>query len=227
MSVGNVSYHQAFDFDTGKIMDESQDKCIPRFFLKEKLGENGIVHDEMVEIITPGDRLSRPVQRVTDIHRKRWVRAYDAFKTGIEPSVAGTPIATWSELGWQMQNELRAMGFQTIEQLAEASDGQLSEMNNGTLWRKKAQVFVANKQSGVQKDTEIDALRKQIEALTALVKGNADVLPQSEKNHAGKDPAKSGGKTSQHKTGRRPGRPRNPERVALVPGDAPANGTTG
>lgn len=200
------------------------DKCIPRFFLQDSLrkndkGEEEIFKVEMVEIITPGDRLARPVQKVKDDHRKRWQRAYAAFRSGVEPSVQGTPIATWDEIGWQMQIDMRAAGFQTIEQLAGAHDGQMAEIPNGTLLRKKAQAYVERNKSIVNKDGEIDALRKQLADLTALVKGTARVLPQSAKGDAGNSVRKN----SVDKTRRGPGRPRKADPVAEVSGDASAS----
>ncbi len=203
------------------------DKCIPRFMFTETVrkneatGEELLDRIEMVEIITPGDRLSRPVQKVRDDHRKRWPRQYAAFRSGINPTVDGTPIATWNDAGWQIQTDLLACGFSTIEQLAGAHDGQIGALANGTLWRKKAQVWLAANRQSKAKDSELDALRKQVEALTALVKEKAHVLHQSKAGDAADGHKPAGRANAQRPAGRGPGRPRKAAAVASVPADEP------
>lgn len=185
MSNNTASYHQAFDFDTGVIMKETDDKCIPRFHLRDALVNDTLIKKEWVEVITPGDRLSRPVLRVTDDHRKRWPRQYAAFKSGIDTGLQGTPITTWDAVSdaWQIQNDLRGLGFQTVEQLATAHDGQLVEVPNGMLWRKKAQIFVQGNTVLVDKDKEINELKERLAKLEA---NSGQVSAQSGKSDAPK-----------------------------------------
>lgn len=198
------------------------DRCIPRFHTQERLVDDQIVLVEWVEIITPGDRLSRPVQKVTDAHRKRWPRQYAAFKAGVEPSDGGHGIGSWSEMGWQLQIDMRAMGFNTIEQLANAHDGQLAGVPNGSLWRKKAKDWLAKNVTVQQvqtKDSQIEALQKQVEQLMAMVKENARVLSKSEARDDRGGAEKGSG---EHPPRRGPGRPRKAQGVGSVqPGATP------
>lgn len=174
---GQVSYHQNFDFDSGQIFNEEKDACIPRFYLAEREAGDKIEMREMVEVITPGDRLSRPIFRVNDMHKRRWARQYAAFKSGIEPGVAGTPIASWTDIDWSLRDSLRAAGFQTIEQLSEAHDGQLESIQAGSLLRRKAKMFVDKNKTVAAKDTQLDEMKKQIKELTDMIKANSVAAP--------------------------------------------------
>ncbi len=188
------------------------DKCIPRFFSVETLRGEELVRIEQVEIITPGDRLSRPVQKVTDHHRQRWPRQYQAFRSGLDTGLSGTPIATWDVLSWQMQNDMRALGFQTVEQLAEAGDGQLDGVPNGMLWRKKAQIHIGRNNVIGDKDKQIAELNERLAKLEAA--NVSRVLPESGADHA---PAKRG---------RRPGS-KNTRKAGDKRGRADVAGTVG
>lgn len=208
------------DFSDMRLPDDPNpkevDKCIPRFHLIDGMKGDELIRVEMVEIITPGDRLSRPVQRVTEEHKARWPRQYAAFKSGIDLGINGTAIAMWGEISWQMQADLRAAGFQTVEDLAGAHDGQINNIPNGTIWRKKAQVFLANKRTVSDKDKEIDELKARLAKLEA-----SHVLPAQ-----GTSDDSGGGngnrrKVSKSPTGLRRGRPPKSSLMAGVPAPAP------
>ncbi len=196
------------------------DKCIPRFFSAESLRDGEIVRIENVEIITPGDRLSRPIQKVTDAHRNRWPRQYQAFRSGLDTGIAGTPIATWDVLSWQMQNDMRALGFQTVEQLAEAGDGQLDGVPNGMLWRKKAQVHVGKNTVVENKDRELADLRERLAKLEA--RDDSAVSPESGPRHATARRGRPKGAKRAGKAGNKRGRGPVAEPVggSGTPGDA-------
>ncbi len=229
--MGDPTYYTQ-DFTDMRLPDSANpqevDKCIPRFFSDQTLKDGDLAQIEMVEIITPGDRLSRPIQKVTDTHRKRWPRQYAAFMAGIDAAVGGTPIATWTQMGWQMQADFRAAGFQTLEQLAEAHDGQLDSLPNGMLWRRKAQVELSGKKALSGKDAEIAALKgvqdDLIKRLAALeTKGGGDVLSQSEQGHG----PRGSGRPKGSKNARKRSRPgRLPEVPGSVGGGEPPATTT-
>lgn len=213
----NTYYTQ--DFTDTRLPDSPNpvevDKCIPRFFSEQGLRGDDLLQFEMVEIITPGDRLSRPIQKVTDFHRKRWPRQYAAFKAGLDAALDGTPIATWVQMGWQMQADFRAAGFQTLEQLAEAGDGQLDSLPNGMLWRKKAQLELAGKKTISAKDMEIAALKTAqddlIKRLAALESKN--VLPESKPSDGKARPGRPKGSKNVRQAGRVGGLPEVPGSV--------------
>lgn len=116
-------------------------KIVPRFFLHEQQDDLGTARagrpifriEERVEIIMPGNPLTRPVQRVTDEHRERWPKEYEAFKKGEELSHEGTPLEYWPVLNRAMIRELKALDIYTIEQVAELSDLAVQRIGMGGL----------------------------------------------------------------------------------------------
>lgn len=226
------------NFDDLRINGETRgpeiDKCIPKFRYAESMKGDELIRIEMVEIITPGDRLSRPVQKVTEEHRRRWPRAYESFKQGLDPSIKGTPIARWDAISESMQSDLRALGFQSVEQLAESSDENIVAIPNGALWRKKAQVHVSDKnrvslrdEEIAKRDVEIASLKtnqeQMLQRMTALMEkleGGTNVLHASEPSNGGAVSAVVAGNTDQPPARRKPGRPAKPRNVAGIPNQA-------
>src|ERR1700674_1234177 len=106
------------------------DRNYPRFFLHdeqdqlatEQQGRPIFKSEERVEIIMPGNPLTRPVQRVTDEHRQKWPEQYKAFKQGQEMSVEGTPLEQWPILKRAQVLELKALGHLTVEHVATMDD---------------------------------------------------------------------------------------------------------
>lgn len=155
---------------------------IATFYLEDRIGEDGhIIQREMVLIRAPGDNKSEWGGKVTDEIRREYSREYEAFKRGVTLQDEGTPIQTWTELGVTSRRELMLLGFNTIEQLAEASDAQCSGITNGMVLRRKAQIHVQKNRKPDTTADDVKALKEQnqqlIERLAALEAKS--VLPQS------------------------------------------------
>src|ERR1700755_316054 len=92
-----VSFIDAPTFDENA---RGKDGAHPQFFTEsqpnaarsEKEGRPCFDDVEMVKILIPGDRLTEFVARVNEGHKRRWPKAYAAFKDGQEAPVEGTPI---------------------------------------------------------------------------------------------------------------------------------------
>lgn len=135
MAVANGAYTRTNGFGN------DQHKIVPKFFLHEqqddlasaRQGRPIFRSEERVEIIMPGNPLTRPVQRVTDEHRERWPKEYEAFKKGEEMSRDGTAIEFWPVLNRAMIRELKALEIYTVEQIAELSDLAVQRIGMGGL----------------------------------------------------------------------------------------------
>lgn len=148
----------------------------------------------MVSIRAPGDKLSEFCGKVTDEIRKQYPREYEAFRRGAEYTGEGTPIQTWTEIGQNSRRELLFMGFNTIEQLSEASDGQCGGLTNGNVLRAKAKIYV--KKNTIEVD--VVAENKELKAgMAALMERMAameakSVLPESKPSDGAPVPRKRG-----------------------------------
>lgn len=151
--------------------DNSQDRSFPRFFMhpvedgmaSAKEGRPIFKEIEKVEIIMPGiANLTKPVMSVTNEHRERWPREYEAFKKGQEIAPDGTPIEEWPVLKRPMVLELKALEIHTVEQIATLSDFALQRIGRQAFrLRQMAQAYLD------------DAVR--MSAVTELAKAKEDL----------------------------------------------------
>lgn len=157
-------------------MPELQD-VRPRFFMQPvedeaataKEGRPIFTDQEYVEILIPGDRLSKPVFPVSDEHRKRWPQAYEAFRRGHDHVTHGTPLEQWPPLTSARVMELKSINILTVEDLAGLADRAIAQLGpDGRQLREKARAFLDAAAGGATvaaQAQEIAALREQVERL--------------------------------------------------------------
>lgn len=196
---GHSTELKDFD-DKGQLRNSAKGSGnIVTFWLEDRIGaDNQLSKREMVSIRAPGDKLSEFSGKVTEEIRKEYPREYDFFKRGVDPNIEGTPIQTWTELSLNSRKELMFLGFQTVEQLANATDGQCGGLTNGNVLRRKAQIHIEKTKVVVDVVAENRELKAGMEQLMARLEKleSKDVLPEST---AGDGEAPARGK---------PGRPR-------------------
>lgn len=165
------------------------DNVIPRFYMaavedeaaSKREGRPIFTEVEMVEVMIPGDRLSRPVFPVEDKHRERWPQAYEAFKRKQSVAQTGMPIEMWPQVTAPRALELKAVGVFTVEALAGLPDGMVSNIGaDGRQLREKARAYLDAASGGAtvaEQAAEIARLRDMVEA---LMQRNAAPPPQPE-----------------------------------------------
>lgn len=126
----------------------------------------------MVRIIPPGDGLNIIDTPARDDHKRRFPRHWEFFERmhGKDNLQSGTPLEQWPQLGPSQVAQLRAMQFHSVEQIAGASDEQITRMGmaggmSPFALRDKAVRFlqVAKDVSTVDHaKEEAEALRKQM-----------------------------------------------------------------
>lgn len=182
MSVANGAFTRTNSFAN------EQDRVFPRFFMDSIEDKVASLHagrpifreEERVEIIMPGNPFTRPIKRVTDEERQRWPEAYAAFKKGLDQATEGTPLEEWPRLKRSQVNELKHLGFQTVEQVAAASDAVIQRIGMGgrdLVLLARAFLDTAAETAIVeqalaereQKEMEIASLRNQLAEMSALV----------------------------------------------------------
>jgi hypothetical protein len=94
-----------------------------------------------VKIFTPGDRNNIIDRPATEIDKRRFHKQFAAFQ-GNKEQVTGTPLAEWPIMSRSMTEELRYFGFQTVEQLAQASDEATSRMAGLASFKAKAIAYL-------------------------------------------------------------------------------------
>ncbi len=167
----------------------------PRFFedtiqdpvASEREGRPIFKTEERVEIIMAGNTQTRPVFKVSSEHQQRWPKEYERFKQGLEMAVDGTPLEEWPRLRRAQVMELKAIGFVTVEQLAEMSDIAAQRIPMyGRALRELAKAFLDDAHASAllekttadnaRKDAEISLLKSQVEELGRMAQSTHDEL---------------------------------------------------
>lgn len=140
------------------------------FYLNEQTDYKGA---EFIRIIVPGDKTNIVEQPVRDDHKERFPRQYLFWKMkNNDASAIGTPLNQWhkdnpDEFGSNQMAELEIMKFQTVEQVATATDAQLQKIGMGAVGlRERARHYIAKKNRN-DSAGELEDTRNQLKALQA------------------------------------------------------------
>jgi hypothetical protein len=132
---------------------------------------------EFIRIRIPGTQEER-VSKVKEEHRRRFPRAYAAFKAGEENAINGTPLKECAVLNANEISMLNHHGVFSVEQVAALSDENMSNMGHGvrpvrdrvkSWWEaRKTQAPVAALQAQLkEKDEQVAELMARLSALEA------------------------------------------------------------
>lgn len=143
---------------------------------------------QFVRIQNPGDKLNIIERPVEEDDKRRFPRQWLYFQMkNSEGQVLGTSLTDWhkecpDELNKGQLEELQILKFQSVEQLATASDSQLQKVGMGsTGLREKARLYLTNKnKSEATKElektrSELEELKAQMAELLAAKKGRPKV----------------------------------------------------
>ncbi len=97
---------------------------------------------EMIEIRVRGDRNNIVCRPVRQGDERRFRGAFENYKRGNDALVSGTPLKEWPVMGNAMIEEMKYLGFTTVEQIAEANDGVCSRVPGLTHFKNKAKIFL-------------------------------------------------------------------------------------
>jgi len=124
-----------------------------------------------VRIIVPGDKTNVIETPVKDSHKRRFPRQWLHFQMqNNDAEVVGVPLLTWhkdkpDELNDMQLAELQIFKFQTVEQVATASDGQLQRIGMGAVGlREMARRYLQVKNQS-SNQSEIDSTKRELAEL--------------------------------------------------------------
>jgi hypothetical protein len=128
---------------------------------------------DFVHICVAGDTLTEIDTYALNSHKQRfpvqWAN-YMNRQGAHDEEVVGTPLAEWPLVSKSQAEELRAMKFQTVESIANASDQQLQRMGMAAgmspyAFRDKAKAFLNLATTAAETDKreqEINALKEEL-----------------------------------------------------------------
>ena len=148
---------------------------------------------EYVRIITPGEKNTVFFQPATEQHKRRFPKAYAAFKSGSAVAEQGTPLEQWPQMTRGQVLSFRAIGIHTVEAMAAVHDGNVEALGHGGReLREQAIAYIrqAEDTAAVQKmAAEKQVMADQMASLQAQIVDLASRLEAAEADKAGGGPA--------------------------------------
>ena len=143
------------------------------FYISEEKDYKG---KPFIRIIVPGDKTNIVEQMVRDDHKERFPRQWLYFQMKQSENnsgdLPGTPLSVWAhtapdDINKGQLEELQILKFQTVEQVATASDAQLQRVGMGGMGlREKARMFLTKK-NRADSHEELDKTRRELDELKA------------------------------------------------------------
>src|SRR5690606_5361567 len=116
-----------------------------------KAGHDVYKDVEFVRIAVPGDKNSLFFQPSDETHRRRFPKAYEAFKAREHEVREGMPVEHWAPISRSVALNLKVMHIHTVEALAEVHDGLIDKLgSNGRELREKAKAWLREAQDGAE-----------------------------------------------------------------------------
>lgn len=139
----------------------------------KKAGHEVYKDVEHVKIVVPGDRHSLYFQPATDVYRKRFPKAYEAFKKAGAQPLEGMPIEQWAVVSRSLALTMRACNIHTVEALAAVHDTHIDKLGfNAREMREKAKAWLASAQDNATTmalAAEKKALQDQLASMQAQI----------------------------------------------------------
>jgi hypothetical protein len=165
-----------FDHTIFNEQHKGDDKLYVRFFNDivpdpDKSAETGMrkYRDAtMIQIMVPGDKRNIVVREAHEGDKQRFSKLYERFADGKGEHVDGYPLAQWPLASRAMVEELKWLGFQTVEQVAGANDASCSKYPGLRELKARAESWVAAQQGAapIEKlNTELEKSNTQVAAL--------------------------------------------------------------
>jgi hypothetical protein len=126
-----------------------------------------------IRIMMPGDSTNVVEQLVRDHHKERFARQWLHYQMSqSDGPVIGTPLNQWhidqpEEFSSAQMAELQILKFQSVEQVATASDSQLQRVGMGAMGlRERARAYLTSRNQS-ENTTELSETKKKLQELEA------------------------------------------------------------
>jgi hypothetical protein len=142
-------------------------------FLQVEFYNNEKMKKPFVRIMIPGDQLNIIDQPVREDHKERFIRQWLYFQSkNDDGQVIGTLLGAWNkdcpeDFSEHQMAELQILKFQTVEQVATATDAQLQRIGMGAAGlRERARAYLTQKNNS-ESSSELAKTRSELDELKA------------------------------------------------------------
>ena len=111
---------------------------------EKSLAEGRPIFDDvdMIEIRVRGTKDNIVQRPVRPDDKVRFREAYRAHMDGNKAALTGTPLAQWPVMSTSQVEEMKYLGFTTVEQIADANDGVVASIPGLQGLKNKAKAFI-------------------------------------------------------------------------------------
>jgi len=163
---------ETLEYDHSIFMSQQSeaDKALAVRFYKQPLkdeqksveaGRPIFVDTDMLEIRVRGDRNNIIMRPVRPDDKERFRGAWESYQRNTTATMEGTPLSEWPVIGASMVEELKYLGFFTVEQIAGASDGVCLKVPGLASFKAKAATFLEFAKGGAP----LEKMQKQLEEI--------------------------------------------------------------
>lgn len=135
---------------------------------------------EMIQIMVPGDKRNIVIREARVEDKDRFSDLYAKWSRDRKQDVLdGYPLSEWSQVTPSMSEELRYMGFRTVEHVANANDAACGRMAGLNELKRRAQAWLEmrEKQAPLEHaQAELDKRDERIANLEADLRAMREVL---------------------------------------------------
>lgn len=157
-------------------------QAVKHNYESEKQGRPIFVDKLYISIVAPGSNLSKIDRQATDADKQRFPKQWANYQNNQNAETTGTPVAEWPVLTRTQVEELRALKFYSVEQIAAATDAQLNALGPiGFQLRTKAIAYIKNAKDSAESQrlasinetltADNAELRAQVAALARRIEG--------------------------------------------------------
>jgi hypothetical protein len=134
---------------------------------------------DMIRIIIPGSKTNIIDREVRDDDKVRFPKQWERYKAGDSEQVIGFPLKEWPLATRAIAEELKYLGFRTVEQVAGASDAIASKYPGFRELQRRAKIWLEAQESAAPvqrmqseleaRDQQLALQKKQLEELAAKI----------------------------------------------------------
>jgi hypothetical protein len=161
---------QPLDDERGVLAEFSMDKVLLGFKSKEA-GREIFEDREFISIRIRGQDKSNVVREVTEQDKRRFPRAYAAFKANVTQARVGTPIERLAAVSPTQIYMFKQHNITTVEDLSEVADQYLQNLGPGSRdLQRQAKEFLSNgKVANAELEAKVDEQSAQLKQALELI----------------------------------------------------------
>jgi hypothetical protein len=171
---------QPLDDERGVLAEFFMDKVLLGFKSKE-VGREVYEDREFISIRIRGQDKSNVVCEVTEQHKRRFPRAYAAFKANVTQARVGTPIERLAAVSPTQIYMFKQHNITTVEDLSEVADQYLQNLGPGARdLQRQAKEFLTNgKVANAELVAKVDDLATQLKTALDLINKQQQLLDEA------------------------------------------------